>query len=233
MCRLPRIAVTEGAYRCGFGRYAGPAGGAGAAIGKPIGPTARGKRMPTPRASRGARVTYRNATVADLELLVDHRHRMWSDIGNRTEAEISEHDTRYRPWAKQRLRSGELVGCVAEASDGSAVASGLVWFRPDQPRPKLPTLVSPYVLSMYTEPAWRGRGLATRVVRELVATVRDAGYPNAELHASRFGRRIYRRVGFDRTWEMRLWIDPRFAPKHARKSSRTRRRTRKGLDRVR
>jgi GNAT superfamily N-acetyltransferase len=158
---------------------------------------------------------------------------MWSDIGNRTEAEITEHDARYRPWAVQRLRSGELVGVVSEARDDSAVGSGLVWFRPDQPRPKLPTLVSPYILSMYTEPAWRGRGVATRIVRELLVICRERGFPNAELHASRFGRRIYRRLGFERTWEMRTWIDRRFAPKPVRPAARSRRTRKKGLDRAR
>ena len=189
--------------------------------------------MPTSLAPRRGKLTYRRTTIADLSLLVDHRHRMWSDIGHRTEAEISEHDARYRPWARSRLRSGELVGCVARSSDGSAVASGLVWFRPDQPRPKLPTLVSPYILSMYTDPAWRGRGIASRIVQELIALCREAGYPNAELHASRFGRRIYRRVGFERTWEMRLWIDRRFAPKPVLAPQGTRRRRKKGLDRAR
>jgi len=189
--------------------------------------------MATARRSKRDRVTYRTTTVADLELLIDHRHRMWSDIGHRTEAEITEHDAHYRPWARSRLRSGELVGCVAESPDGSAVASGLVWFRPDQPRPKLSTLISPYILSMYTEPSWRGRGIATRIVRELLELVRDAGYPNAELHASRFGRRLYGRLGFERTWEMRLWVDPRFAPKPPPAAAGSRRRTKKGLDRAR
>jgi len=186
--------------------------------------------MPPRRGPPRTNVTYRRATVDDLELLIDHRHRMWSDIASRTEAEITEHDARYRSWARLRLRSGELAGCVAEPRDGGPVASGLVWYRPDQPRPKLPTLVSPYILSMYTEPAWRGRGIATRIVRELLSMIREEGYPNAELHASRFGRRIYAQLGFERTWEMRIWIDPSFTPV---KPISVRRRSKKGLGRRR
>jgi GNAT superfamily N-acetyltransferase len=187
--------------------------------------------MPASRPRERARVTYRKTTVSDLEVLVEHRHRMWSDIGHRTEAEITEHDSRYRPWAKRRLRSGELVGCVAESNGGRVVASGLVWFRPDQPRPKLATLVSPYILSMYTEPDWRGNGIATRIVRELLVACRERGYPNVELHASRFGRRLYARLGFERTWEMRSWLDRRFAPKKLLPPPRARRKRKKGLDR--
>ena len=185
----------------------------------------------TPRPPRRPMLVYRRATTADLEILVDHRHRMWSDIASRTEAEITEHDGRYRCWARSRLRSGELVGVVAVGPDGSAAGSGCVWYRPDQPRPKLLRLVSPYILSMYTEPVWRGKGVATRVVRELLKEVRRAGYPNAELHASRFARRLYGRLRFERTWEMRVWLDPRFVPPHT-PGPRPRAKRKKGLDRV-
>lgn len=177
-------------------------------------------------------MTYRRTTVADLPVLVDHRHRMWTEIGNRTEAEIAEHDGRYRRWARPRLRSGELVGCLAEAADGSVVASGLVWFRPDQPRPQIPTLISPYILSMYTAPDWRGKGIASRIVRTLVATCREEGYPSVTLHAAKHGRGIYGRLGFERTWEMRYWIDRKIPRRRARAEAVAGRRRKKGLDRA-
>jgi GNAT superfamily N-acetyltransferase len=178
-------------------------------------------------------LTYRRTTVADLPLLIDHRHRMWTDIAHHTEAQISDHDIRYRPWAKRRLVSGELTGVVVETGDGSPVASGLVWFRAEQPRPDFQGFESPYILSMFTEPAWRGRGIATRIVRELVTICRERGFPNVGLHASRFGRPIYRRVGFERTWEMRRWIGRPFVPKPAPGARAAGRRKKKGLDRGR
>lgn len=189
--------------------------------------------MPAAAPPKSTRLTYRATTVADLELLVDHRHRMWSEIGNRTEAEIAEHDGRYRVWARSRLRSGELVGWLAESPMGSVVGSGLVWFRPDQPRPQIPTLISPYILSMYTAPDWRGKGIATRIVRALVAECRTRGHPNVILHASRLGRGVYRRAGFERTWEMRYWIDRRIARKRTQTEAKARRRRKKRLDRGR
>jgi GNAT superfamily N-acetyltransferase len=172
-------------------------------------------------------------TEGDLEVLVDHRHRMWSEIGNHTEREIAEHDSRYRAWALSRIRSGEVVGVVAAAPGGSVIASGCVWFRPDQPRPQLPSLISPYILSMYTAPDWRGRGVASRIVRDLVSVCRKAGYPNVDLHASKYGRSVYSRLRFDRTWEMRFWIDPRIRRRRARLRAKSQKRGSKGLDRAR
>jgi len=183
-------------------------------------------------ARQPARVTYRKTTVADIDVLAEHRHGMWSAIGHRTEAEITEHDARYRRWMRPRLRSGELVGFVAESRDGTAIGSGLVWFRSDQPRPKIPMLTIPYILSMFTSDAWRGQGVASGIARRLVAACRERGYPSVVLHASAQGRSVYRRLGFERTWEMRYWIDPRLRRRRAVMTAKARKRKKKGLDRA-
>ena len=189
--------------------------------------------MPSPRRERPGRLAYRRTTTTDLPLLVDHRHRMWTDIAHHTEAQISDHDLRYRPWAKRRLASGELAGVVAETREGRAVASGLVWFRAEQPRPDFQGFESPYILSMFTEPAFRGRGVATRIVRELLTICRERGFPNVGLHASRFGRGVYRRVGFERTWEMRKWVGRPYVPEPVPPTGAVRRKEKKRLDRGR
>ncbi|HLM70317.1 MAG TPA: GNAT family N-acetyltransferase [Thermoplasmata archaeon] len=189
--------------------------------------------MTAAKVPRSARVTYRGTTVADLDLLTDHRHRMWTAIGHRTEEEIVEHDPRYRRWMRPRLLSEEVTGFVADGPDGQPVGSGLVWFRSDQPRPKMPTLVTPYILSMYTHPDWRGKGIASGIVRRLVAACRERGYPSVVLHASEQGRSVYSRLGFERTWEMRFWIDPRLRRRRAFANAKVRRKGKKGLDRGR
>jgi len=183
------------------------------------------------RSRDSSRVTYRHTTLADVGVLVDHRHRMWSAIGHRTEAEIAEHDRRYRRWMRPRIRSGELVGVLAEAPDGTAAGSGLVWFRPDQPRPRVLSLVVPYILSMYTRPDWREKGIASDIVRRLVAACRTKGYASVVLHASEQGRAVYRRLGFERTWEMRYFLDPQLRRRPARGKASARQRRKKGLDR--
>ena len=185
-----------------------------------------------PRHSVLPRLTYRWVTAADLPTLVDHRHRMWTDIGTRTEGQISAHDPRYRRWARSRLQSRELVGVVAEV-DRMPVASGLLWYRPEQPLPAIGPMTIPYILSMYTDPGWRGRGVATRIVRMLVEECRAQGHPTVILHASKFGRRVYRRVGFDRSWEMRYWVDRRLRPRVPSPTRGRKRESKKGLERAR
>ena len=181
---------------------------------------------------KSGRLTYRVATLADLGTLVRHRHAMWSAIGHRTEEEIAEHDRRYRRWMRGRLHSREVVGVIAESSSGEPVGSGVVWFRSDQPRPKIPFLTLPYILSMYTESEWRGHGIASRIVDRLVRECRRRGYPSVVLHASEQGRSVYSRLGFERTWEMRYWIDPALRRRRKAIAELEQRQKRKGKKRL-
>ena len=146
----------------------------------------------------------RIATPEDLDLLVRHRRGMWVDIAHFTEEQLDAGDRMYRTWARPRLRSGTLVGFIFETQRGEAVASGCLWMMPRQPRPMIRRLFVPYLLSMFTEPAHRGKGYASRVVREAVRWARAAGYDAMTLHASDYGESVYRTAGFRRTSEMRL-----------------------------
>lgn len=151
-----------------------------------------------------ARARIRLATVADMDLLVRHRRGMWEEIFDLPVAQLDAADRVYRRWAKRHMQTGRLVGWIVEDASGVALASGCVWLSPQQPRPTWPGLVAPYLMSMYTEPGHRGRGHATRIVRECVRWARRKGYPVVLLHASKLGDPIYRREGFRQSNEMRL-----------------------------
>jgi GNAT superfamily N-acetyltransferase len=147
----------------------------------------------------------RPARPADLDVLVAHRLEMWRDIGGRTEHSIRAHGPHYRAWARSRLRTGELEAVVAEV-DGQVVGSGALWWMAEQPRPGLYAPTAPYILSMYTDPAYRGLGVATAIVKALLRAARRGGAARVSLHASPQGRGVYERLGFESTAEMRKWL---------------------------
>ena len=162
-----------------------------------------------PRAAhRRRKVQLRRATVGDVDLLVAHRLAMFREIGGRPERVLARHGRPYLTWLVPRLTSAEVVAWVAEDTEGRPVGSGGVWFQPSHPRPGTLALRTPYVLSMYTVPAARGRGIATAVVRAAVALSRKLGHGRVVLHASAMGRPVYERLGFRPTREMRLFLDP-------------------------
>ena len=60
------------------------------------------------------------------------------------------------------------------------------------------------VLNVYTEPAWRRRGLGELLMREVLAWARREQLDRLVLHASEAGRPLYERLGFVATNEMRF-----------------------------
>ncbi len=155
------------------------------------------------------RYRLRRVALTDLELLGKHRAGMWRDIGGRSERAIAGHLPAYRRWLRTAFARRRVTGFVAEDADGAPVASGLVWFQDAQPRPGELAPQAPYILSMYTEPAHRGHGLATQIVRALIALCRSRGYRRVTLHASEAGRPVYARLGFVPTREMRRFLSAR------------------------
>jgi GNAT superfamily N-acetyltransferase len=153
-----------------------------------------------PRAS----VKLRRASLRELDVLVRQRRSMWEDIGERSRAKLVEESRIYRTWVRTKLKTGRVVGWVAETNRGDIVAGGIVWLRPTVSRPGAKHLAQPFLLSMYTEPNWRGQGLASKIVDEAVKWAKSSGYAEIRLHASTKGRGVYTRRGFRRTWEMKL-----------------------------
>jgi GNAT superfamily N-acetyltransferase len=60
------------------------------------------------------------------------------------------------------------------------------------------------VLNVFTEPEWRKRGAGRRLMEEIVRWARAEKLDRLVLHASSQARRLYERIGFVATNEMRF-----------------------------
>lgn len=128
---------------------------------------------------------------------------MWREIGGASEEARAVEGRQYARWLRRMMTERRLVGWIAEDPEGAVAGSGLVWFAESQPRPREPQLYRPYLLSMYTEPRYRQRGVASAIVLAAVELARRRGFPRITLHASEAGRPVYAKLGFERTWEMK------------------------------
>ncbi len=153
------------------------------------------------RSSLGRIFRIRKATVKDLEVLVRQRRGMWSDMGVRDKRTL---DRVYRTWARKQLSAGNLTGWLVENRERRVVGGGCIWLQPVQPTPMYAGRAQPYLMSMYTDPGYRGKGVASLIVRACVEWSKKRGYPWMVLHASKTGRGLYRGLGFTRLWEMGL-----------------------------
>jgi len=155
------------------------------------------------------RIRVRRATMKDVDELVHQRRAMWEDLGVKGKAEHDKADRIYGLWVRSRMKNKRLVGWIAQVRDGMVAGGGCVWLQEVQPRPHRKGTLQPYLLSMYTEPEFRSRGVASKIVEAAIDWTKKQGYERLQLHASDMGRPVYTRLGFKRTWEMRYNIERR------------------------
>jgi GNAT superfamily N-acetyltransferase len=163
----------------------------------------------------------RHATLGDVSTLVHQRREMWRAMGVPDDGLLDEADRDYRGWVRAQLRARTLIGLLVVDEADRVVAGGCLWLSPVPPRPGQGSLPYPYLLSMYTEPGHRGRGLARRIVKEAIRWSRRQGYRRITLHASDEGRALYESFGFVASPKMRLDLVKAKRPRAARRTRTT------------
>lgn len=141
-------------------------------------------------------ITYRRATLADVDVLVDFRLRFLADRAGTERAPDEELIAgNLREYFADAMPRGAFVAWLAER-DGAVVAtSGLVVWR-IPPNNSVATGRQAYVLNMYTVPEARRRGICTALLEKMIEEARALGLSRVHLHASTIGEGIYRRRGF-------------------------------------
>jgi GNAT superfamily N-acetyltransferase len=148
--------------------------------------------------------TLREATLADAPTLARQRWSMFEELGDAAAGERAEIEAAIGRYLAEAMPAGSFRAWLVEA-DGAPVAGGGLQLRPLVPRPGY-TRGEPeaIVLSIWTDPAHRRRGLAGRVMAAIMEWCRANGVGRVCLHASADGRALYERLGFRSTNEMRI-----------------------------
>ena len=140
----------------------------------------------------------------DVDLLAEHRKKMWLDIHPEYEKEVQATAKRTKKWIGDQLSKGNIVGLLVRTADGEVVGSGCIWLREEQPRPTSMRLVVPYLMSMYTVKRFRRKGVAALIVKGALKWCKEKNYDRIVLHASKEGRSVYEGLGFEPSNEMRI-----------------------------
>jgi len=149
----------------------------------------------------------KKATARDVPTLASQRRSMFLDMHAPTKEALSVHDRAFPRWARREMLAGRLHCFLAEDGQGKVVGGGSVWLRDVQPFPGFKGGRVPYLMSMYTDPSHRGKGVATAIVRHAIAWCRSQGYDSMTLHASKMGRPLYEKLGWEASSEMELDFD--------------------------
>jgi GNAT superfamily N-acetyltransferase len=152
-------------------------------------------------------IIIRPAEPDDAQTITHHRCEMFIDIrGEIDPSDLDDMATAYLPLVRQALADGSYLGWLACTASGDIVAGGGLLLYDWIPAPGRPKPSKAYVLDVYTDPTYRRRGIARRIMTEIVDRCRAEGYNRVFLHASTAGRPLYEALGFEQTNEMVLRI---------------------------
>ena len=153
----------------------------------------------------------RQAEATDIQLLAHHRAAMFRDMGQLSPLQEETLARATASYLRDALPRGEYLAWVAEdkGTPPTPIGGAGVQLRPILPRPRtgsddLELGPEAIVLNVYVEPGWRRRGVGDTLVRAVLNALAERDIRRVVLHASADGRRLYERLGFAPTNEMRL-----------------------------
>ena len=149
-------------------------------------------------------ITIREATRSESAIILHHRRSMFRDMGEGTVEELDRMVEVARPWVARALGDGSYRHWLAIDGAGRVAGGGGVLLSPWPANPHDPCTERAVILNVYTEPEFRRRGVAREVMAAILGWVKAYGLRGVNLHASDEGRRLYEKLGFQATNEMRL-----------------------------
>jgi len=152
-------------------------------------------------------ITIREAASSESAMILHHRRSMFRDMGEGSVEELDRMVEVAGPWLAQALSDGSYRHWLALDPSGRVAGGGGVLLCPWPPSPKYPCTQRAVILNVYTEPEFRKRGIALRIMQTCMAWVKQQGFRTVNLHASAEGRPLYEKLGFEATNEMRLRFD--------------------------
>lgn len=156
--------------------------------------------------------TMRKATIDDAPLLARQRMLMFSQTTPVPADDQPALEAAIEDYCRRAMPAGTFHAWIADY-DGRPVAGGGLQVRTLVPRPGYARgEPEGLIVSMWTEPEHRRRGLGGRIVRAILEWGVANGVTRISLHASDAGRPVYARAGFVPTNEMRIELEPRRTP---------------------
>jgi len=154
----------------------------------------------------GERILIRPATVHDIPDIVRLRRGMFEAMGYGDGGQLDGVDAACEAYFARAIQAGRYQGWLALTPGGKAIASGGLVVDEHPPGPGNRSGRIGYVMSLYTDPPYRRRGIARNVMGRIMERIRSAGITVAALHATDVGQPLYDQFGFAESNEMRATV---------------------------
>jgi GNAT superfamily N-acetyltransferase len=152
-------------------------------------------------------ITIRRAEPGDCDIILHHRRSMFQHMNEGTAEELDRTVQIARPWLITALSNGNYQGWLAENGEGEVVAGAGVVILSWPASPKNPENRRALIVNVFTEPEFRGQGLARRLMLTVLGWLKEQGFHMAALHASDAGKHLYEKLGFRASNEMQIRLE--------------------------
>jgi GNAT superfamily N-acetyltransferase len=156
-------------------------------------------------------IPLRPATLDDAPAIARHRRQMFRDMGYHDEARLDSMMAKFLPWVEAKMASADYLAWLAvndkeeKVNKGEKIVAGAgLWLMDWPPHMIGSSSRRGNILNVYTEPEFRRRGLARRLMEAAIDWCKANQIDLVILHASPEGRALYESVGFRSSNEMRI-----------------------------
>lgn len=140
-------------------------------------------------------ITYRIAEEADIDYVVEARLQFLTELdGPQTPELVQELKLSLSAYFQKALN--KTYFCWLAVSGNELAGTGCLVLREQAGGFRNPSGKMGYVMSMYTRPAYRRKGISSAILDLLIATGREKGIRAFELHATSAGEAVYKKYGF-------------------------------------
>ncbi|HTN47658.1 MAG TPA: GNAT family N-acetyltransferase [Flavipsychrobacter sp.] len=141
-------------------------------------------------------ITYHQADAGDIELLIDTRIRFLLELaGAQPEENILALRSGLRRYFEEHVPNGTYCCWYAKAQN-EVIAVGGMAIRQHPGNFQNVDGRRGYIMNMFTAASYRRQGIASELLKYLIATARKMGIHSFELHATKMGEPVYQKIGF-------------------------------------
>lgn len=141
-------------------------------------------------------VIFDTANINDIPELIRLRIAyIIDDYGSINEFERQAVEEQLPDYFKRKL-GNELIAFVARA-EGQLVAAAYLLIIEKPANPTMPNGLVGEVFSVFTERGYRGKGISTRLMNDMITYAREKRLCHIDLKATDDGYRLYKKLGFE------------------------------------
>ena len=152
--------------------------------------------------------TIRPAVAQDAPALAELRSALFAELGQHKSPQLQGQFASLTAASfSAGLERGYCFAWLAEVERQRPIGSAAILLFPRLPTPASLAQLEGYLLSVYTVPDWRRRGVAASLVAAAVEKARALGLGRVRLHTTLAGQPVYAAAGFhvrDNEMELRL-----------------------------